>query len=345
MNSAAPVGRVILDVEGLDLTDADRARLTHPQCGGIILFARNFASPAQLAALTASIHALRPGLIVAVDHEGGRVQRFRDGFTALPAMRVLGRVWDHDEDEALDAARAVGYVLAAELSTCGINLSFAPVLDLDHGDSGVIGDRAFHRAGAAVAALAAALARGMADGGLAACGKHFPGHGYVRADSHHEIPVDDRPFDVIEADDLLPYRRLIPAGLAALMPAHVVYQMVDPAPAGYSIHWLKTVLRERYRFDGVVFSDDLSMAGASGAGSYDARARAALAAGCDLVLVCNDSLNAQVALDGLARDGVPPVPRERLAALARSAPAATRAALAELPDYRDACARLARLAS
>lgn len=340
MSTSIEPGRVILDVEGLALTEADRARLLHPQTGGVILFARNFVSVAQLTELTSAIRAQRSGLIIAVDHEGGRVQRFRDGFTALPPMRALGQLWDRDEDAALKAARECGYVLAAELAACGVNLSFAPVLDLDFGPSGVIGDRAFHRQAAVVAALAAALQRGMGEGGLATCGKHFPGHGYVRADSHHEVPVDDRPFDAIAAEDLLPYRQLIPAGLAAVMPAHVIYPRVDPAPAGFSRHWLNTVLRGEYRFAGVIFSDDLSMEGASVAGGYDARALAALDAGCDMVLVCNDPVNAQVVLDALARAGAGSVPASRLHGLRRPACAGSRDELAGLPRYRSAVAAL-----
>ncbi|MBL8378207.1 MAG: beta-N-acetylhexosaminidase [Burkholderiales bacterium] len=341
MSGSSEPGRVVLDVEGLALTAADRVRLQHSQTGGVILFSRNFASIAQLTELTSAIHALRPGLIIAVDHEGGRVQRFRDGFTALPPMRALGQLWDRNEDAALRAARDCGYVLAAELVACGVNLSFTPVLDLDFGPSGVIGDRAFHRQGAVVAALAAALQRGMGEAGLATCGKHFPGHGYVRADSHHEVPVDDRSFEAIAAEDLLPYRQLIPAGLGAVMPAHVIYPRVDPAPAGFSRHWLTTVLRGQYRFAGVIFSDDLSMEGASVAGGYDARAHAALEAGCDMVLVCNDHVNAQVVLEALEKSGAGPVPAKRLLGLRRAPSAGSRAELAMLPRYRAAAEALA----
>ena len=272
MNREIPLGRAIIDIEGCKLTPAEEQRLVHPQVGGVILFSRNFESIAQLLALTASIHALRtPALLIAVDHEGGRVQRFRKGFTQIPPMRALGRLWDKDEDQALVAARACGLVLAAELKACGVDLSFAPVLDLDIGTSGVIGDRAFHGTPDIVAALAVALQQGLADGGLAACGKHFPGHGHVAADSHREIPVDERSLAEIEATDLVPFRRLAAAGLAAVMPAHVIYPAVDHRPAGFSPVWHK-YLRERCHFGGIVFSDDLSMEGAKGAGGQIGRA-------------------------------------------------------------------------
>lgn len=289
MTTASPRGPVMLGVEGLELTAADRARLGHPQTGGVILFARNFASCAQLRELTAAIHAVRdPVLPIAVDHEGGRVQRFRDGFTAIPAMRELGAAWDRDVAAAAQDAERIGATIASELRTHGIDFSFAPVLDLDHGASTVIGDRAFHRNPNAVAHLATALRSGMNQGGCAAVGKHFPGHGHVAADSHHEIPLDERAFAEIAADDLVPFAALAKAGLEAIMPAHVVYPQVDPKPAGYSRIWLQDILRGRLGFDGVVFSDDLGMAGAQGVGDIIARADAAVAAGCDVVLACNE---------------------------------------------------------
>lgn len=315
MSLKIPLGRAIVDIEGCMLTPAEEQRLTHPQVGGVILFSRNFESIAQLRALTASIHAARtPALLIAVDHEGGRVQRFREGFTQIPPMRALGRLWDQDEDQALVAARACGLVLAAELKACGVDLSFAPVLDLDIGASGVIGDRAFHSMPDGVAALAAALQQGLADGGMAACGKHFPGHGHVAADSHLEIPVDERSLAEIEASDLIPFRRMAAAGLAAIMPAHVIYPAVDHRPAGFSPVWHQ-YLRERCHFDGIVFSDDLSMEGAKSAGGPVARGVAALDAGCDMVLLCNDPVAADEFLAGLARHGVGPVPLTRIARL------------------------------
>ncbi|HJQ63677.1 MAG TPA: beta-N-acetylhexosaminidase [Burkholderiales bacterium] len=285
-----PLGPVMLDVAGTMLTSDERRRLLHPLAGGIILFSRNYATPEQLIDLTTEIHRLRnPALIIAVDHEGGRVQRFRERFTALPAMRELGRHWDVSPNEARRLARDVGFVLAAELQAHGVDLSFTPVLDVDSGASSVIGDRAFHRDPHAVADLAGALTQGLHQGGMAAVGKHFPGHGHVAADSHHDRPVDDRPYSAIEASDLVPFRRLIQSGLGGIMPAHVVYSGVDARPAGFSPLWLKEILRNKLRFDGVVFSDDLSMEGARGAGSIAERAKAALAAGCDMVLACNDA--------------------------------------------------------
>jgi beta-N-acetylhexosaminidase len=276
----------MLDVVGTALASEDIRRIVHPLTGGVILFARNFESRHQLIALTGAIRALRPDVLIAVDHEGGRVQRFRsDGFTRLPAMRRLGDLWDADEAQALNAATAVGYVLAAELRACGVDLSFTPVLDLDYGESGVIGDRAFHRGPRAVAMLARSLNHGLALAGMANCGKHFPGHGFVRADSHVAIPVDERGLDDILEQDAAPYGWL-GMSLAAVMPAHVIYPQVDARPAGFSPVWLG-MLRERFGFGGVIFSDDLSMEGASVAGSVTDGARAALTAGCDMVLICN----------------------------------------------------------
>ncbi|MEO8132535.1 MAG: beta-N-acetylhexosaminidase [Betaproteobacteria bacterium] len=287
-----PLGPVIVDVSGqapAALAAEDRERLMQPLVGGVIHFARHYGSPEQIAALNAEIHALRtPSLLIAVDHEGGRVQRFRDGFSTIPPMRTLGDAWDRDAGAAMDEARRLGRLMAAELTSHGIDFSFAPVLDLDHGGSSVIGDRAFHRDPVAVADLATALIEGMRELGMASVGKHFPGHGFVRADSHTETPVDDRPFAAIEADDLIPFARLVKAGVDALMPAHVIYPAVDGQPAGYSTVWLREILRGGLGFDGMIFSDDLGMAGAHGAGDMLARADLALAAGCDMVLVCND---------------------------------------------------------
>ena len=285
-----PRGPVMLDIAGLELTVEDRERLAHPSVGGIILFARNYASPRQLDLLTGAIRALRdPQLLIAVDHEGGRVQRFHDGFTELPPMRTLGQRWDHDASGAAGEAERLGRIIASELAAHGVDFSFTPVLDLDHGQSSVIGDRAFHRNAGAVAELGSALCRGLRAGGMAAVGKHFPGHGFVTADSHTETPVDERSLALLENDDLRPFRVLIGEGLEGIMPAHVVYTAIDPRPAGFSDVWLRTILRERMGFDGMIFSDDLSMAGAGTAGDVVARADAALTAGCDMVLVCNDA--------------------------------------------------------
>jgi beta-N-acetylhexosaminidase len=282
------LGPLMLDVAGCSLSNVDRARLRHPLCGGVILFARNYQSPQQLAELSSEIRGLRsPALLVAADHEGGRVQRFRDGFTPIPPMRALGRLFDAHPDRALRITESVGYVIGQELRACGVDFSFTPVLDIDHGPSAVIGNRAFHRDPDAVAALARSLVRGLNRAGVAAVGKHFPGHGYIAADSHLEIPVDERSFAEIEACDLRPFARLVESGLGAIMPAHVIYPRVDPRPAGFSSVWLKDVLRGRLGFEGVIFSDDLSMEGATVAGDIVERTVAALEAGCDMALVCN----------------------------------------------------------
>lgn len=278
-----PLGPLMIDIAGTELTELDRERLCHPLVGGMILFSRNYVNSEQLTRLCADIHGLRtPALPIAVDHEGGRVQRFRDGFTTLPAMRRLGEWWDAEPEAALAAARDIGYVLASELRARGVDLSFAPVLDLDYGSSGVIGDRAFHRDPHGVAELAGALIEGLHRAGMAACGKHFPGHGHVAADSHVAIPVDERSLAEL-SEDMQPYHCL---KLEGVMPAHVIYPHVDDQPAGFSRRWLK-MLREEFAFDGVIFSDDLSMEGASVAGGIVARAEAAWAAGCDMLLVCN----------------------------------------------------------
>ena len=283
-----PIGPVILDLSGPQLSPEDRRRLTHPLTGGLIHFARHFESPAQMRALNAEIRTLRPELLISVDHEGGRVQRFQEGFTAIPPMRSLGELWNVNADGAIAEARRLGKVMAAELIDHGIDFSFTPVLDLNHGESSVIGDRAFHRDPLAVSQLATALMLGLSDGGMASVGKHFPGHGYVQADSHHEMPLDTRTLADIESDDMVPFAKLIDAGLDAVMPAHIVFSAIDDQPAGYSRVWLQDILRGTLRFDGLIFSDDLGMAGAKGAGDMRARAGLALEAGCDMVLVCND---------------------------------------------------------
>jgi beta-N-acetylhexosaminidase len=282
------LGPVMLDVVGKELTPADIKRLQHPLVGGVILFARNFESSAQLKALTASIHTVRqPPLLIAVDHEGGRVQRFRDGFTKIPPMREFGKIWDSHPKKAKELAEQAGWILAAELRAHGVDFSFTPVLDMDYGESQVIGDRAFHVKAQAIHELAFALMHGLKNGGMPAVGKHFPGHGYVVADSHVAIPVDEREFDEIAQNDMQPFRQMIDDGIHAIMPAHVIYPKVDEKPAGFSPRWLQKVLRERLGFNGVIFSDDLSMEGAGVAGDVTARALAALNAGCDMVLLCN----------------------------------------------------------
>ena len=335
----------MLDVAGTQLTAEDRRRLAHPLVGGVILFSRNFESCQQLQQLTADIHALRsPPLIIAVDHEGGRVQRFREGFTRLPPMRELGLIWDHDRRHAALLAHEVGFVLAAELRVYGVDLSFAPVLDVDYGNSSVIGDRAFHSQADAIAELAIALMHGLRDGGMAAVGKHFPGHGHVRADSHHEVPIDERPYADIESDDLVPFRRLVESGMGGIMPAHVIYPKVDPSPAGFSEKWLKRILRGELGFDGVIFSDDLSMEGASVAGNVVSRGEAALKAGCDMVLVCNNPQSADELLAGL-HFTMPAVSLARLARLHGRAHAADAVKLREDPRYVSALNAIAGLGS
>ena len=290
---------VVLDIAGTRLNADDRRRLKHPLTGGLILFARNWVDRAQLIALTAEIKAIRPDVLICVDHEGGRVQRFRsDGFTHLPPMAVLGELWMRDAMAATNAATAAGYVLGAELRACGVDLSFTPVLDLDHGDSGVIGDRAFHRDARVATLLAKSLMHGLLQAGMANCGKHFPGHGFVKADSHVAVPVDKRSLKTILADDAKPYEWLS-TSLASVMPAHVIYPKVDPAPAGFSARWLKHILRGDLGFQGAIFSDDLSMEGAKVAGSTLDGAMAALRAGCDLVLLCNQSVDGGEAVDAL----------------------------------------------
>ena len=308
-----PLGPVLLDLRGTTLADDERALLRHPNVGGVILFTRNFESPAQIAELVRQIHAVRePRLLVCVDHEGGRVQRFRSGFTRLPAARLFGHIYDRDARRGRQLAEAAGWIMASELRAVGVDFSFAPVLDLDRGISSVIGDRAFHSDPAAVADLAGAYVQGMRKAGMAATAKHFPGHGGVAADSHVAIPVDEREFAVVLKEDVLPFRRLFADGVAAVMPAHVSYPHADARPAGFSPFWLKDVLRKRLGFQGLVFSDDLSMEGASVAGDYLARAHAALDAGCDMVLVCNRQEAAVQVVEGL-RLGNDPVFHARMA--------------------------------
>ncbi|MDZ4143304.1 MAG: beta-N-acetylhexosaminidase [Burkholderiales bacterium] len=326
MTQPAPL---ILDIEGTRLTATDRRRLAHPLTGGLILFGRNWADRAQLAALCAEIKAVRADLLICVDHEGGRVQRFRtDGFTHLPPMRALGELWMAKPLAATNAATAAGYVLGAELRACGVDFSFTPVLDLDYQDeaptvastlpaprggaerlgrpgasrSSVIGDRAFARDPRVVALLAKSLMHGLLQAGMANCGKHFPGHGFVRADSHTDIPVDRRSLKAILADDAAPYGWLITA-LSSVMPGHVIYPKVDSRAACFSSRWLNDILRRRLGFGGAIFSDDLSMTGARWIDgrevSYAEAAVEALSAGCDMVLLCNQSVDGGEAVDAL----------------------------------------------
>jgi len=332
-----PLGPVMLDVVGKSLSDDDLRRLHHPLTGGVILFARNYESRAQVTALCAEIHRARPGILIAVDHEGGRVQRFRsDGFTRLPAMRSLGQLWDRDVLESCKAATALGYVLAAELRACGVDLSFTPVLDLDYGPSEVIGDRAFHRDPRVVTMLAKNINHGLLQAGMANCGKHFPGHGFVAADSHIAIPVDERdPKDILK-EDAAPYGWL-GMSLSAVMPAHVIYPFFDSQPAGFSRKWL-SLLRDELGFEGVIFSDDLSMEGASVAGNVVQGAHAALKAGCDMVLVCNSPDKADQLLAGLDPTVAIDAKRSaaRIAALVPTSPAKTWDELQADPVYKAA---------
>lgn len=304
----------MLDLEGYELTDSERELISNPLVGGVIFFTRNYRDPYQLQALVASIRELRPEILIAVDHEGGRVQRFRHGFTPIPAMAKLGELFLKDPEEALELAWDTGWLMASELLAYGIDFTFAPVLDLNYGTSEVIGDRAFSNRPEVVTRLADALIEGLHEAGMPATGKHFPGHGYVAADSHTDIPVDTRTFAEIDQSCLKPFMALA-AQLDGIMPAHVIYPEIDPNPAGFSAYWLKDILRRQLGFKGVIFSDDLGMAGATVAGSYAERAHAALAAGCDMVLVCNDREGALAVLTALADYSFSPRSQQRLAAL------------------------------
>lgn len=295
-------GVLMLDLQGPVLQVDEQELLRSPYTGGVILFSRNFIDPQQLLTLVASIRACNPNLLIAVDQEGGRVQRLRNGFTRLPAMRVFAQSWQQDPGLALQQARQCGWLMATEVLAYGIDFSFAPVLDLDSGLSVVIGDRSFSDNPDRVTALASAFMAGMHEAGMATTGKHFPGHGNVVADSHTDIPVDTRPLEQIRAEDLIPFRQC-GGVLDAVMPAHVIYQQADPRCAGFSPFWLQTVLRGELGFDGVIFSDDLVMAGAAAAGSMEQRVDAALEAGCDMILVCNDRVAALQALQHLERRG------------------------------------------
>jgi len=293
------LGPLMLDIAGTALTAADREVLAHPLVGSVILFTRNYVDPQQLQALIADIQVLRsPPLLIAVDHEGGRVQRFRAGFSELPALRRIGHAFDADAHQGLAMARALGWLMAAELTACGLDFSFAPCVDLDYGLSEIIGDRAFHARPEAVAQLAIAYMHGMRDAGMAATAKHYPGHGAVVADSHVALPLDRRALVDMESD-LLPYRRLIANGLPAVMVAHVLYPAVDSVPASFSRRWIEGVLRAELQFAGLVFADDLTMAAAAAVGDLVQRAQRSLAAGCDVLPVCNDRPGAERLLDRL----------------------------------------------
>ncbi len=302
----------MLDLKGVELTADDRELLQHPAVGGLILFSRNYESPEQLDALTTAIHQLRePNLLIAVDQEGGRVQRFCDGFSRLPPAAWFGQLYQKSTQQAKEAAEYVAWLMASELRCYGVDFSFAPVLDLGLGVSKVIGDRAFHQKPTVVAELAHAWIHGAREAGMASVGKHFPGHGAVAEDSHHALPVDHRPYQDLQMEDLLPFEQMINCGLEAIMPAHVIYQQIAPDLAGFSPFWLQTVLRERLKFQGVIFSDDLAMAAAEEQGSFSQRAHAAIDAGCDMVLVCNNRPAAEEVIEALT-DYSNPVTQLRL---------------------------------
>jgi beta-N-acetylhexosaminidase len=329
------LGPVMVDLAGIALEPDERELLAHPQVGSVILFTRNYESPAQLARLTTEIHALRtPPLLVAVDHEGGRVQRFQAGFTRLPALREIGRRYTADRGEGLALARQLGWLMAAELRAAGVDMSFAPCVDIDYGVSRAIGDRALHSDASAVAELGVAYMLGMRDAGMAATGKHFPGHGAVAADSHVALPIDRRAWPDVEAD-LQPYRRLIANGLPAVMVAHVVFPEVDAVPASLSRKWIGGVLRGELGFQGAVFADDLSMAGAAAFGDIVARTRLAQEAGCDVLPVCNDRTAVVTLLDAM-RGPPDPVSRLRLVRLHGREPGAL--SLAANPRWQSAVA-------
>ncbi|ODS24646.1 beta-N-acetylhexosaminidase [Candidatus Endobugula sertula] len=293
------IGPVMMDIEGTALTDEDRALIQHPCVGGVIYFSRNYVSIEQMTALTTEIRQLRPGILVAVDQEGGRVQRFKKGFTRLPAMQKFLPLYRKRADATLALVQDCGWLMAVELLAIGIDFSFAPVLDVDDNQCSVIADRSFSNKPEEVVELAGAFIRGMSEAGMAATGKHFPGHGSVKEDSHFELPHDHRSYQDIFQHDLIPFRQLLPS-LNAVMPAHIVFSKVDRQPVGFSTHWLQTILRQELQFNGIIFSDDLTMKAAGSAGSYSQRAQAALIAGCDIILVCNQRSGVIEVLDMLS---------------------------------------------
>lgn len=342
---AARPGPLIVDIEGTELTAEDERILAHPAIGGAIIFTRNYRDPVQLAELTASMRTVRPNLLITADQEGGRVQRFRDGFTRVVPMRAIGALAKRDEDAGLHAAREIGWLLAAELGRVGVDMPLAPVVDLDYGASTVIGDRAFAAEPAQVTALARAFGEGLHAGGSAVTAKHFPGHGYVVADSHAELPVDERERSALD-DDMAPYAGLIETGLDSLMMAHVRYPQVDDLPASLSRHWIAEILRGEYGFDGCVFCDDLSMGGAAVIGGYRERARLAQEAGCDYLPVCNDRAGLLELIDTVVCDDEAACAR-REALHARCKPAEGIDATLKLEDnarWQAACALNAQLA-
>jgi beta-N-acetylhexosaminidase len=337
-----PLGPVVLDIAGKELLQDEAEILQHPQVGGVIFFRRNFESPEQLAYLVQCIRSKRPNLMLAVDQEGGRVQRFKDGFTRLPPLRSIGDLHEKVPADGVIAARELAWLMAAEVRACGVDISFAPVVDADDAFSSVIGDRAFSRDLVRVATLGKAYMDGMSDAGMPATLKHFPGHGSVEEDSHEELPVDERTFDDVWQGDMAPFRELLPFA-GAVMPGHLLFSSIDPSPVGFSSFWLQKVLRQQLNFSGVIFSDDLSMEGAAVIGDHRDRAEAALSAGCDAVLVCNQPKRAVEVIERL--NGIGHLANNRLMQMrARGVPPAESLdSLCKTSRWQAACRRAGEL--
>lgn len=303
MKSPMPLGPLMIDIDGAELSQVDREILQHPLVGGVILFSRNYENKQQVTELCRCLHALREQpLLISVDHEGGRVQRFREGFTRIPCMQKLGDLYEENNQQGLEAAEQIAWLMAAELREVGVDFTFAPVLDINYGCSEVIGDRSFSKDKEILTCLASSFQKGLKGAGMVSIGKHFPGHGAVAPDSHVDIPIDERPYEQIIEEDVYPFKQLIKDGMDGIMPAHVIYQSVDELPAGFSPFWVQTVLRGNLKFNGTIFTDDLSMHGASVIGNYEQRARQALTAGCDMALVCNHRAAAEQIIDALSGD-------------------------------------------
>jgi len=335
----------MIDIEGTELTAEERERLQHPKVGGVILFSRNFESPIQMERLVKELHGLRrPRLITAVDQEGGRVQRFKRGLTSLPPMRRLGDIYDENPSRAKRLADLCGWLLATELRAMDVDVSFAPVLDLDHGVSQVIGDRAFHSDPEVIALLAHYFANGMKSAGMGCVGKHFPGHGGVEEDSHHELPKDMRTLEELEAGDLIPFKKMIYYDIPGIMTSHVLFPKIDSIPVTFSHIWLQDILRKKMGFQGVIFSDDLTMEAAQGAGSMAERASMALAAGCDMVLVCNNPKAADEVLQSSKPHHTDPASHLRLIRM-HGQKMTPLSQLFELENYRQAVDVITRLSA
>ena len=332
---------LMLDIEGTHLNPDDIRRLHHTQVAGVILFQRNYVSPAQLTDLIASIRAQRPEILIAVDHEGGRVQRFREGFTPIPPMGTLGKIWAHEPQKAMVLAKDIGWVIATELRSHDIDFSFTPVLDLDYGYSQVIGSRAFHSQPDAVITLARQLLSGLAQGGMRGIGKHFPGHGFVAGDTHTAMPIDQRSYGDIMHTDGVPFVQLMPE-LAAIMPAHIIYPQVCPQPVGFSKHWLQTILRGQLGFQGAIVSDDLSMVAAHAIPDVVQRVQAAWTAGCDMVLLCNQPTQVDTVLAHLTASHADtnPLSTQRLSALRGSISVASSQMVRASPAFLEAQRRI-----